>query len=193
MDALIASFSMVALAEMGDKTQLLSFLLTSRYPGRPWPLIAGIFCATIVNHLVSAALGGWIATHANPDYMRWGLGIAFLAFGAWALIPDKFDEEEKPSNFGPFFTTVVAFFIAEIGDKTQFATVALGAQYSSLTQVVIGTTLGMMAANVPAVLLGQKLTRYIPLSKMRFVAAALFAVFGVLVLCKVKFGLGLGM
>jgi putative Ca2+/H+ antiporter (TMEM165/GDT1 family) len=124
--------------------------------------------------------------------MRWVLGLAFLGFAAWALIPDTLDEEEKPNKYGPFLTTLVAFFIAEIGDKTQFATVALGAQYANLSQVVVGTTLGMMAANVPAVLLGERLARYIPLAKMRFVAAALFAIFGAMVLAGVNFGLGLG-
>lgn len=192
MEALFASFSMVALAEMGDKTQLLSFLLASRFPGKHWPIIAGIFCATIANHFLAAGLGDWVAANVSGSVMRWVLGLAFLGFAAWALIPDTLDEEEKPNRYGPFLTTLVAFFIAEIGDKTQFATVALGAQYASLSHVVVGTTLGMMAANVPAVLLGERLARYIPLSKMRFVAAALFAAFGAMVLAGVNFGLGLG-
>ena len=189
MEALFASFSMVALAEMGDKTQLLSFLLASRFPGRPWPVIAGIFCATIANHCFAAGLGDWAAANVSADVMRWVLGIAFLGFAAWALIPDTLDKDDRPNKYGPFLTATIAFFIAEMGDKTQFATVALGAQYASLTMVVVGTTLGMMAANVPAVLLGERLTRYIPLSKIRFVAAALFALFGVLILLKVDFGL----
>ena len=192
MDALIASFSMVALAEMGDKTQLLSFLLASRFPGRPWAIIAGIFCATIANHFFAAGLGDWAAANVSADVMRWILGIAFLGFAAWALVPDKLDADDKPNKYGPFTTATVAFFIAEIGDKTQFATVALGAQYASLSMVVIGTTLGMMAANVPAVLLGERLTRYIPLGNIRFIAAALFALFGTLILLKIDFGLGLG-
>ncbi|HWV19109.1 MAG TPA: TMEM165/GDT1 family protein [Rhodocyclaceae bacterium] len=190
MEALFASFGMVALAEMGDKTQLLSFLLASRFPGRHWPIIAGIFCATIANHFFAAGLGDWAAANVSAEVMRWVLGLAFLGFAAWALIPDTLEDEGKPSRYGPFLTTLVAFFIAEIGDKTQFATVALGAQYASLASVVIGTTLGMMAANVPAVLLGERLARYIPLSKMRFFAAALFAIFGVLVLAGTDFGLG---
>jgi putative Ca2+/H+ antiporter (TMEM165/GDT1 family) len=123
--------------------------------------------------------------------MRWILGIAFLGFAGWALIPDKLEDADKPSRFGPFLTTLVAFFLAEMGDKTQFATIALGARYASLGMVVMGTTLGMMAANVPAVLLGERLARYVPLSSMRFVAAALFAAFGILILLKVNFGLGL--
>jgi putative Ca2+/H+ antiporter (TMEM165/GDT1 family) len=181
---------MVAIAEMGDKTQLLSFLLATKFKGRHWALIGGIFVATIANHFVAAFLGDWVAANVSPDVMRWILGVAFLGFAAWALIPDKLEDADKPSRFGPFLTTLVAFFLAEMGDKTQFATIALGAKYASLTMVVTGTTLGMMAANVPAVLLGERLAKYVPLSKMRFVAAALFAVFGILILLKVPFGLG---
>jgi putative Ca2+/H+ antiporter (TMEM165/GDT1 family) len=193
VEAFLASLGMVTLAEMGDKTQLLSFILAARFIGRPWPIIGGIFAATTLNHLGAAAVGTWVATHVGPDVMRWVLGIAFLGFAAWALIPDKLDDEDapKPGAHGAFWTTMVAFFIAEMGDKTQFATIALGAQYAaSLTAVVLGTTLGMMAANIPAVLLGEKLAQKIPLSKMRFIAAALFAIFGVMVLMGVNFGLG---
>lgn len=193
MEAFLASFAMVAIAEMGDKTQLLSFVLAAKFRGRHWPLIAGIFAATVANHFVAAYLGDWVAAHVEPEVMRWVLGVGFLGFAAWALIPDKLgDEAEKTSRFGPFATTLVTFFLAEMGDKTQFATIALGAKYASLTMVVMGTTLGMMAANVPAVLLGERLAQYVPLSKMRFVAAALFAIFGALILLKVNFGLGLG-
>ncbi|MDB5752999.1 MAG: putative transrane protein [Ramlibacter sp.] len=191
MEAFLASFGMVAIAEMGDKTQLLSFFLAARFPGRHWAIIAGIFGATIANHFVAAALGDWVAASVSADVMRWVLGVAFLGFAAWALIPDKFEDSGKASRYGPFATTLVAFFLAEMGDKTQFATIALGAKYASLTMVVVGTTLGMMAANVPAVLLGDRLARIVPLAKMRFVAAAIFAVFGVLVLLKVNLGLGL--
>lgn len=194
MEAFLASFGMVAIAEMGDKTQLLSFLLATRFLGRHWAIIAGIFVATIANHFVAAYLGDWVAANVSADLMRWILGGAFLAFAAWALIPDTLDDDgAKPNKYGPFVTTVIAFFIAEMGDKTQFATIALGAKYASLAMVVIGTTLGMMAANIPAVLLGEKLAQYIPLSKMRFIAAALFAMFGVLILLKVNVGLGLGL
>lgn len=193
MEAFLASFAMVAIAEMGDKTQLLSFILAAKFRGKPWPLIAGIFVATIANHFVAAFLGDWVAAHVEPEVMRWVLGVGFLGFAAWALIPDKLgDEGAKPSRFGPFATTLVTFFLAEMGDKTQLATVALGAKYASLSMVVMGTTLGMMAANVPAVLLGERLAQYVPLSKMRFIAAALFALFGALILLKVNFGLGLG-
>lgn len=192
MEAFLASFSLVGIAEMGDKTQLLSFLLATRFAGRHWNIIGGIFIATVANHFVAALLGDWVAANADPDVMRWVLGLAFLAFAAWALIPDKLREgDAKADKYGPFVTTLVSFFLAEMGDKTQFATIALGAKYASLTMVVIGTSLGMMAANIPAVLLGERLARVIPLAKMRFIAAALFAVFGVLVLLKVNFGLGL--
>lgn len=193
MEAFLASFAMVAIAEMGDKTQLLSFILAARFRGRHWAIIAGIFVATVANHFVAAFLGDWVAANVAPGLMRWVLGIGFFAFAAWALIPDKLDGDETgPRRFGAFATTLVAFFFAEMGDKTQLATVALGANYASLAMVVLGTTLGMMAANVPAVLLGDRLTKYVPLSKMRFVAAALFAVFGLLVLLEVDLGLGLG-
>lgn len=148
-----------------------------------------IFGATIANHFVAAYLGDWVAAHVSQDVMRWILGIAFLGFAGWALIPDKLEDEDKPNRFGPFVTTLISFFLAEMGDKTQFATIALGAKYASLTMVVLGTTLGMMAANIPAVLLGERLAKYVPLSKMRFVAAALFAIFGILILLKVNFGL----
>jgi len=190
VEALLASFGMVAIAEIGDKTQLLSFVLAARFPGQQWRVIAGIFFATIFNHLVAAALGDWVAGHVDPDWMRWILGLSFLAFAAWALIPDTLDADQKPPRHGAFFTTLVLFFIAEMGDKTQLATVALGAKYANLAMVSIGTTLGMMAANVPAVLIGEKLARHFPISKMRFVAALLFALFGALILLKVDFGLG---
>ncbi|WP_440224445.1 TMEM165/GDT1 family protein [Dokdonella sp. MW10] len=193
MDALIASFGMVAIAEIGDKTQLLSFVLAARFAGQHGRIIAGIFVATIVNHLFAAAVGDWVAANVGADIMRWILGLAFLAFAAWALIPDTLDDDDaKPSRHGAFATTVVLFFLAEMGDKTQLATVALGAQYANLAMVSIGTTLGMMAANVPAVLVGDKLAKRFPLSKMRFVAAFLFALFGVLILLGVDIGLGLG-
>jgi putative Ca2+/H+ antiporter (TMEM165/GDT1 family) len=193
VEAFITSFGMVALAELGDKTQLLSFVLAARFRGRQWTIIAGIFAATIVNHLCAAYVGDWVAAKVSPDVMRWVLGLAFLGFAAWALIPDTLDDSKKQeSKYGPFLTTLVMFFLAEMGDKTQLATIALGAKYASLAAVATGTTLGMMAANVPAVLIGEKLAQRFPLSKMRFIAAALFAIFGILILLKVNFGLGLG-
>lgn len=190
MEALIASFGLVAIAEMGDKTQLLSFLLASRFKGRPWTLIAGIFTATAANHLLAAAAGDWVAANVGANTIRWILSTAFIGFACWALIPDKLDgDEHKPGRFGPFVTTLVAFFLAEMGDKTQFATVALGASFANLWMVTAGTTLGMLAANVPAVLLGDRLARYVPLEKMRFLAAAMFAGFGILVLMGSDLGL----
>ena len=192
MEALITSFSMVAIAEIGDKTQLLSFVLATRFLGQHGRVIAGIFVATILNHLCAAAAGDWVAAHVSPDVMRWVLGLSFLGFAAWALIPDTLDADDaKPSRYGAFVTTVGLFFLAEMGDKTQLATVALGARYSNLAMVTIGTTLGMMAANIPAVLIGDKLAKRFPLSKIRFVAAAMFAIFGILILLKMNFGLDL--
>jgi len=191
MEALIASFGLVAIAEMGDKTQLLSFLLANRFKGRAGSLIAGIFAATVANHLLAAAAGDWVAANVSANTIRWILSTAFIGFAFWALIPDKLDSDEHPKagRFGPFLTTLVAFFLAEMGDKTQFATVALGASFSNLWLVTIGTTLGMLAANVPAVLLGDRLARYVPLEKMRFLAAAMFAGFGILVLMGSDLGL----
>jgi Ca2+/H+ antiporter, TMEM165/GDT1 family len=193
VEALVTSFCMVAIAEMGDKTQLLSFVLATRFRGQQWSIIAGIFAATLFNHMFAALVGGWVAAALGPDLLRWILGLAFLGFAAWALIPDTLDGEgQETRRHGAFLTTLVLFFLAEMGDKTQLATVALGAKYSSLLLVTVGTTLGMMAANVPAVLIGEKLAQRFPLAKMRFIAAALFAVFGVLILLKVNLGLGLG-
>lgn len=193
MEALLSSLGMVTFAEMGDKTQLLSFVLAARFRGQQWPIIAGIFIATIVNHALAALAGDWVAMKVSPDVLRWVLGLAFLAFAAWALVPDTLDEtDEKNNKHGAFLTTLVMFFLAEMGDKTQLATVALGAQFGDLLAVTIGTTLGMMVANVPAVLLGESLAKRFPLSKMRFVAATLFAIFGALVLLKVNLGLGFG-
>ena len=193
MEALLSSLGMVAFAEMGDKTQLLSFVLAARFRGQQWPIIAGIFIPTIVNHALAALAGDWVAMKVSPDVMRWVLGVAFLAFAAWALVPDTLDEnDEKNNKHGAFLTTLVMFFLAEMGDKTQLATVALGAQFGSLLAVTMGTTLGMMVGNVPAVLLGETLAKRFPLSKMRFIAAAIFAIFGALILLKVNLGLGWG-
>ncbi|CAA9407416.1 MAG: Putative transmembrane protein [uncultured Ramlibacter sp.] len=193
MEAFLASFAMVAIAEIGDKTQLLSFVLAARFRGRHWAIISGIFAATLANHFVAALLGDWIGASVDPVAMRWILGIGFLGFAVWALIPDRLSEDEEGGrSFGAFATTLIAFFLAEMGDKTQLATVALGARYASLWMVVVGTTLGMMVANVPAVLLGERLTRYVPMSKVRFLAAAIFAVFGLLILADADMGLGMG-
>jgi putative Ca2+/H+ antiporter (TMEM165/GDT1 family) len=192
LDAFLASLGMVTLAEIGDKTQLLSFVLAARFAGRHWSIIAGIFLATIANHFCAALLGDWTAAQLDAGIMRIVLGAAFLAFAAWALIPDKLDEADDAARpYGAFVTALVMFFLAEMGDKTQLATIAMGAKYSSLIAVTLGTTLGMMVANVPAVLIGEKLAQKFPISKMRFIAAALFAIFGLLVLFDLDAGLAM--
>jgi len=187
VEAFFSSLALVAVAEMGDKTQLLSFLLAARFPRRATPLLLGILAATLLNHWVAAAVGGWVAQHVSAQAVRWSLGGAFLVFALWALKPDTLDADEAPrSGHSAFFTALVAFFVAEMGDKTQFATVALGAHYAhAVAAVVVGTTLGMMAANVPAVLLGDRLAQRVPLQRMRYLASGLFALFGLLVLLDV--------
>ncbi len=180
MEAFLISTGVVALAEIGDKTQLLAFLLAARFR-RPWPIIAGILAATIVNHALAGAVGAWLMSVVGPVAMRWVLGVSFLAMGAWTLIPDRIDEDEAEprSGRGVFLTTIIAFFLAEMGDKTQIATVALAAKYAMPVAVVAGTTLGMMIANVPAVFLGDRLLRKMPVRLVHGVAAALFALLGV--------------
>ena len=180
MEAFLISTGVVALAEIGDKTQLLAFLLAARFR-RPWPIIAGIFAATLVNHALAGAAGAWLMSVVGPVAMRWVLGVSFLAMAAWTLVPDRIDEgEAEPrSGRGVFLTTIIAFFLAEMGDKTQVATVALAAKYAMPVAVVAGTTLGMMIANVPAVFLGDRLLRKMPVRLVHGVAAALFAVLGV--------------
>jgi len=179
MQALLTSTAVVALAEIGDKTQLLAILLATRFK-RPWPIIAGIFCATIVNHFLAALLGSEVAGFLDGQWFRYAVAVSFLAMAAWTLVPDKLDDEDevKPARFGVFVTTVIAFFLVEMGDKTQIATIALGARYHDAVQVAMGTTLGMMLANVPAVFLGHELIRRVPLNVVRMVTAALFAVIG---------------
>ncbi|MCX7274819.1 MAG: TMEM165/GDT1 family protein [Burkholderiales bacterium] len=179
MDAFLISTGVVALAEIGDKTQLLSFILAAKFR-RPWPICLGILVATLLNHGVAGALGAWITTLLDPQMLRWGLGVSFLAMAAWILVPDRFDESEaKFARLGVFGTTVVAFFLAEMGDKTQIATVALAAQYHAFVAVVLGTTLGMMLANVPAVVLGDRIAHRMPVRLVHSIAAAVFALLGV--------------
>ncbi|HZR02383.1 MAG TPA: TMEM165/GDT1 family protein [Burkholderiales bacterium] len=182
MEAFLVSTGIVALAEIGDKTQLLSLILSARYR-RPWPIILGIFVATLVNHAIAGSLGA-VVTHAlGPDVMRWVLGLSFLAMAAWALIPDRLGKEDMVKvPFGVFGTTLAAFFLAEMGDKTQVATVALAARYVDIYGVVAGTTLGMMIANVPAVLLGERVTKLVPIRIVHAVAAAVFALLGLVAL-----------
>jgi putative Ca2+/H+ antiporter (TMEM165/GDT1 family) len=187
MEAFLISTGIVALAEMGDKTQLLALLLAARFQ-RPWPIIAGIFFATVLNHAVAGVLGSWIQQQLGADVLRWVLGLSFLAMAVWMLVPDKLDDDGDAAShrrFGIFGTTVIVFFLAEMGDKTQIATVALAARYDALVAVVAGTTLGMMLANAPVVLLGDKITRKIPITLVHRVAAGIFAVLGVLVLLNV--------
>ena len=163
-EAFLVSTSVVALAEMGDKTQLLSLILAARYR-KPIPIVLGILVATLLNHALAGALGAWLSSLMSPTTLNWVMAIAFIAMGLWILVPDKLDEDEvkvPKKQMGVFFATLVAFFLAEMGDKTQFATIALGAQYSDTFMVVLGTTFGMMLANVPAVYLGNRFADRLP-------------------------------
>ncbi|MCG2594635.1 TMEM165/GDT1 family protein [Ramlibacter sp. XY19] len=183
MQAFLVSTGIVALAEMGDKTQLLSLVLAARFR-RPWPIVAGIFVATIVNHALAGALGAWVTTALGPDVLRWVLGLSFIAMALWMLVPDKLDEgdaDAKP-RFGVFGATVIAFFLAEMGDKTQVATVMLAARFDSWAPVVMGTTLGMMLANAPVVWFGDRIVRKVPIRVVHAIGAAVFLVLGVLAL-----------
>lgn len=177
MDAFLTSTLLVAIAEIGDKTQLLSFVLAARLRA-PWAIIAGILVATIANHALAGSVGAWLATLLDPQVLRWSVGIGFIAFGLWALKPDTLDADPTTSRWGAFATASVAFFIAEMGDKTQLATVALAARFDALFAVVLGTTLGMMIANVPAVLVGEKLATRLPLNLIRWIAAGGFLATG---------------
>jgi Ca2+/H+ antiporter, TMEM165/GDT1 family len=182
MDILLSSTLLVAFAEIGDKTMLLAIILAARFRA-PWPIIAGIFAATIVNHALAAWAGSAISGLLDGYWFRLAVALGFLAMAVWALIPDRLDEDEQavaPARHGVFITTAVAFFMAEMGDKTQLATVALGARYDAVTLVAIGTTLGMMIANVPAVFLGDRITKLIPLRIMRIAAATIFILLGAL-------------
>ncbi|MGO3842444.1 MAG: TMEM165/GDT1 family protein [Alcaligenes pakistanensis] len=182
MEALFISTGVVALAEIGDKTQLLAFILAARYK-RPWPIILAIFIATLVNHGLAGAIGAWVPALLDPEILRWVLGVSFLAMAVWILIPDKIDDAEASrTRFGVFGTTLVTFFLAEMGDKTQIATLALAAKYQEFWWVVIGTTLGMMLANAPAVLFGERIARRLPTQLVHRIAACIFAVLGVLAL-----------
>lgn len=179
MEAFFVSTGIVALAEMGDKTQLLALILAARFK-KPWPIVSGIFVATLANHALAGAAGAWVTTLIGPQMLRWILGASFLAMAAWMLVPDKLDadEEEKPPRYGVFFTTVLVFFLAEMGDKTQIATVMLAARYDAIVSVVAGTTLGMMLANAPVVWLGERVTRLVPLRAVHIVSAIIFAGLG---------------
>jgi len=183
IEAWLVSIGIVALAEIGDKTQLLTLVLAARYR-KPWPIVAGIFFATLVNHGIAGAVGAWLTKAVGPDAMRWILGISFIAMAAWMLVPDKLDESESAERKlgGVFLSTLVLFFFVEIGDKTQIATVALAARFESLTAVVMGTTVGMLLANAPVAFFGDALARRLPVRAVHVVAAIIFAALGVGVL-----------
>jgi len=183
LSALALSAGVVALAEMGDKTQLLSLMLAARYPKQALAIIGGIFIATIANHACAALLGHWLTTFMSPDLLRWILGLSFLGIGLWLLVPDHIDDaagsKELDRAFQVFILTVGLFFLAEMGDKTQIATIALGAKYSDVYSVTVGTTLGMILANAPAVWIGQKFTKRIPIKWVHAVAAVTFIAIGI--------------
>ena len=185
MEALLVSTGVVALAEIGDKTQLLAFILAARFK-KPLPIIAGILLATIVNHGLAGALGAWITAQVSPEVLRWVLGASFIGMAVWTLIPDKIEEEETQvaQKLGVFGATLITFFLAEMGDKTQIATVAMAAHYATPLLVVIGTTLGMLIANVPVVLAGNFAADRLPLTLIRRLAALAFAVLAVYAACQ---------
>jgi putative Ca2+/H+ antiporter (TMEM165/GDT1 family) len=192
MEALLVSTGVVALAEIGDKTQLLAFILAARFK-KPVPIILGILCATVVNHGLAGALGAWITAMVTPEILRWVLGASFIGMAIWTMIPDKIEEEETQvaKRLGVFGATLITFFLAEMGDKTQIATIAMAAHYANPLLVVIGTTLGMLIADVPAVFIGDKLASRIPMKLVHSIAAAIFALLGVATLLGAgeKFGL----
>ncbi len=185
MEAFLVSTGVVALGEMGDKTQLLALLLAARFR-KPLPIIAGILVATLANHAAAGWVGDAVARWLGPDWLRWIIGGGFIAMAAWMLVPDEIDDTDTGAErFGVFGTTLIAFFLAEMGDKTQIATVALAARYTDLLAVVTGTTLGMMLANVPAVFMGDQIAKKVSMKLVHAIAAAIFAVLGVLTLLNV--------
>jgi putative Ca2+/H+ antiporter (TMEM165/GDT1 family) len=180
METLLVSTGVVALAEVGDKTQLLAFILAARFK-KPVPIIAGILLATLVNHGLAGALGAWITSAISPEVLRWILGASFIGMAIWTMIPDEIEEDETrvARRFGVFGATLITFFLAEMGDKTQIATVAMAAHYAAPLMVVMGTTLGMLIADVPAVFVGEKLANKIPMKLVHTIAAGIFAVLGI--------------
>jgi putative Ca2+/H+ antiporter (TMEM165/GDT1 family) len=186
MEAFLTSTVAVAIGEVGDKTQLLALMLAARFR-KPVPIVLGILVATLFNHAMAGAVGSWVTTLIGPQALRWAVGVSFIAMAVWMLIPDKIDEDEVklPTGLGAFGATAVAFFLAEMGDKTQLATVALAARYHDLVQVVAGTTLGMLIADVPAVFVGDRMGQRIPVKLVHGVAAVVFAALGVLALLNV--------
>ena len=187
VEAFLVSTGVVALGELGDKTQLLALLLAARFK-RPLPIIAAIFAATLVNHAIAGLVGAWLTSVIGPDTLRWVLGLSFIAMAVWLLVPDKIDAAKLAhSRYGVFATTLLTFFLAEMGDKTQLATVALAARFQNLYAVIAGTTLGMMLADVPAVLFGDRVAQKVPAQVVHGVAAAIFAVIGLIVLVGADF------
>ncbi|MCC7462842.1 MAG: TMEM165/GDT1 family protein [Gammaproteobacteria bacterium] len=191
MDTFLIATGVVALAEIGDKTQLLAFILATRFR-RSLPIIAGILVATLLNHALAGVFGAWITTQLGPTLLRWVLGLAFLGMAAWTLVPDRLDAADAPATrYGVFGTALIGFFLAEMGDKTQIATVALAARFQDLYAVIIGTTLGMLIVNVPAVLFGERLASHLPVRLVRLTAAAIFVALGLLTLTGVGRGIAL--
>lgn len=192
MEALLVSTGVVAIGEIGDKTQLLSLVLAARFR-RPWPIVAGIFVATLANHALAGWIGNWVRGAVPADVLRWILAASFFAVALWALKPDTLDEDDAavPKGWGVFGVTVVAFFLAEMGDKTQIATIAMAAHYANPVWVVLGTTLGMLIADVPAVFVGDKLAARIPMKLVHAMAAAIFALLGIATLLGAGAGFGL--
>jgi Ca2+/H+ antiporter, TMEM165/GDT1 family len=191
MESFFISTGVVALAEIGDKTQLLAFILAARFK-KPVPIIFGILLATIVNHGLAGALGAWITSSISPEVLRWILGLSFIGMAVWTLIPDEIEDDETTiaKRFGVFGATLITFFLAEMGDKTQIATVAMAAHYATPILVVAGTTLGMLIADVPAVFVGDKLAKKIPMKLVHSIAAGIFALLGVATLLGVGKSLG---
>lgn len=187
MEAFLISTGVVALAEVGDKTQLLAFILAARFK-KPLPIIAGILCATLVNHGLAGALGAWIVSVVNPEVMRWFLGLSFIGMAVWTMIPDRLEEEETLAarHLGVFGATLITFFLAEMGDRTQIATIALAAHYGTPLIVIAGTTFGMLLADVPAVLIGNKFAARIPLKLVHSIAAATLGLIGLATLFNIE-------
>jgi putative Ca2+/H+ antiporter (TMEM165/GDT1 family) len=191
LESFLVSTGVVALAEIGDKTQLLAFILAARFK-KPLPIVLGILAATIVNHGLAGAVGAWITASVSPGILRWVLGLSFIGMAIWTMIPDEIEEEETQvaKRFGVFGATLITFFLAEMGDKTQLATVAMAAHYGTPVTVVAGTTLGMLIADVPAVFVGDKLASKIPMKLVHTIAAAIFALLGIATLLGAGASLG---
>lgn len=181
MDAIFNSFLLVAVAEMGDKTQLLAFILAGRFR-KPWAVFSGIFVATILNHLLAASAGSWVAHSIPREHLKWILASIFIAFAGWILLPDNEGGSKGTVRFGAFVTTLITFFLAEMGDKTQLSTIALAAKYQNVFLVTVGTTLGMLLSDGLAIVFGDKLVERVPMKSVRMIASALFVIFGIAIL-----------